>query len=72
MCENIRVPPPPGVGALIFSYIRRLDPFLGGFKILNFNILGASEISTYLAYVCGVFVFLNAVLSLLLVPRLSR
>ena len=29
-----------GGGALIFSYIRRLRSFLGGSKILNFNILG--------------------------------
>ena len=29
----------PSGGTLIFSYIRRLWPFLG-FKILNFNILG--------------------------------
>ena len=32
--------PPEGGGTLIFSYIRRLGPFfLGGVKILNFNIL---------------------------------
>ena len=33
----------PGVGGggtLIFSYIRRLGPFFGGFKILNFDIFG--------------------------------
>ena len=29
-----------GGDTLIFSYIRRLWPFFGGFKILNFNILG--------------------------------
>ena len=27
-----------GGGNLIFSYIRRLGSFFGGFKILNFNI----------------------------------
>ena len=27
-----------GGGTLIFSYIRRLGSFFGGFKILNFNI----------------------------------
>ena len=31
--------PKGGGGTLMFSYIRRLRPFLG-FKILNFNILG--------------------------------
>ena len=32
-------PPPPQGCTLIFSYIRRLGPFLG-FKISNFDILG--------------------------------
>ena len=26
-----------GGGTMIFSHIRRLGPFFGGFKILNFN-----------------------------------
>ena len=32
-----------GGGTLIFSYINRLRSFLGGFKILNFNILGGFQ-----------------------------
>ena len=35
-----------GGGTLIFSYIRRLGPFLG-FKILNFNIFGGFQKNKY-------------------------
>ena len=38
-------------GTLIYLYIRRLGPFFGGrggFKILNFNIFGLSEIMNIL------------------------
>ena len=36
----------PGGGTLIFSYIRRLGPFLG-FKILNFDIFGGFQKNKY-------------------------
>ena len=35
-----------GGGTLIFSYIRRLGPFLG-FKILNFDIFGGFQKNSY-------------------------
>ena len=34
-------------GTLIFSYIRKLGSFLGGFKILIFNIFGGFQINKY-------------------------
>ena len=36
-----------GGGTLIFSYKRRLCPFLGGFKILNFKIFWGFQKNEY-------------------------
>ena len=36
-----------GGDTLIFSYIRRLGFFCGGFKILNFNIFGGFQKNEY-------------------------
>ena len=50
----------PGVGGtLIFSHIRRIGSFFGGFKILNFNIFwGFQKISIFLGYEDFVDIFL--------------
>ena len=49
-----------GGGSLIFSYMRRLGSFLGGFEILNFNILGGFQKHEYfLGYEDFVDIFLG-------------
>ena len=47
-----------GGGTLKFSHIRRLGPFFGGFKILNFHIFGGFQKNEYFFGVlrfCGYF-----------------
>ena len=49
-----------GRGYYDISYIRRLEPFFGGFKILNFNIFKGFQKNEYFwGYVCFVDIFLG-------------